>query len=242
MPRTIQAVPVAITVALNGNQAGGGGTTDPPVTDPIALVLSSPGPGETVATATPELIVAAEIDETDVEYTIEVQVATDNTFTTATTFSETFDATDGGVSITPSSPLPATTYWRARILQGTTRRSDWTAPSTFTINTTITAVLLAVTWTVNATAPRPIHLWHFFPPGPDAGDLVTAYGQGFPASGHLDFNGAALPVVSWTRVDEQNTASPGRAISSELVDAEHYEVTFHAPAYDGPGAPLTVTE
>ena len=56
---------------------------------------------------------------------------------------------------------------------------------------------------------------------------------------HYEIGGQQLTVLSWQRVGA--TGNPGRTIAGDTVDCEHYEATFKAPAYNGPGEPLTVT-
>lgn len=237
----------AFVIGVALASAGGGGPTDPP--DPPedsfegTFVLSSPEHGTQSASGTPPFVVA--VVPTDVldtsTYTVEVQYAANTAFTGASTLSAVMNAVEGGVIVHPVSPVFATTSWRARLLQDGVQIHDWTEAKTFTVITAITASTVPVTWTVSPAAARPIHLWHLDPPGPEAGDTVTVYGQGFPASGHLSFGGQPLSVASWQRVAAlaANTTDD-RSIDGETVTCEHYEVSFVAPDYDGPGDVLTV--
>jgi hypothetical protein len=170
-----------------------------------------------------------------------VQYADNFEMTDATVLTTQFDAVDGGGVLTATTPVAETTYWRAQISQGTTLRSEWAGPVQFFAITSISAAALQVTWNVSGTAARPIHLWHVDPPGPNAGDTVTVYGQGFPASGHLTFGEMTLPITSWQRIPANHFADTNdRVISGGTVDAEHYAITFTAPTYNGPGEVLTV--
>jgi len=180
-------------------------------------------------------------DEDTATYTVTIQYAANDLFTGATTLTGDFDATEGGVELTPASAVPNTTYWRARLSQGNVGRSAWTEPAHFTVSTGTSATVLPLVWTVDPAAARPIHLWHVDPVGPDAGDVVTVYGQGFPASGRLTFGDGELTVTSWQRVAASDEITSGTAqINGDVVDPEHYEVTFTAPNYSGPGEALTV--
>jgi hypothetical protein len=128
------------------------------------------------------------------------------------------------------------------VLSGTTEVIGWSSPNLFTVAATVTPVSLPVSWTVSSSAARPIHLWHIDPAGPEVDETVTVYGQGFPATGFIYFNGEVLTTVqSWELIPAtaENTTAD-RRISGSDVTCEHYEVVFTAPVYDGPGAPLSV--
>lgn len=241
-------VPATVITVYSSWTSGGGGGGDPDpdpgtVVDALDVILTSPVDGDVVATNLPEFVVAVDTDneDDDATFTLTVQYAADDTFTSAVTITEDFDTVDGGAFLTPTTNVPATTYWRAQVSQGATLRSEWTQAASFTVNSTITATTLPVTWTVDDGADRPIHLWHLDPPGPDIGDTVTVYGQGFPDNGHLSFGDLLLDVGSWTLVDAADLDNlSDRTIDGDRVDPEHYEVTFVAPVYDGPGAALSV--
>lgn len=202
------------------------------------LTLSSPEDGVTVGTATPSFMVVLAAHDETLTYTIEIQYDDNAGFIHPVTLVATAPAVDGGVIITPTSAVPDTTYWRARLLLNAIEQLGWTAAHSFFVSAQIVTVTLPVTWTADPLAARPIHLWHFDPAGPNTGDLVTAFGQGFPAAGHLLLGDAPLPVVSWHLVAASGLIP--RTIDGDVVTCEHHEVTFTAPAVNGPGDALTV--
>jgi hypothetical protein len=207
-----------------------------------SLYLTAPENQASVPTTFPQFVVAVSASDLDATYTVEIQYADNTSFIGATTLSGTTSAVDGGVFLTPSTAVPTVTYWRARLLEGTTERLGWSTVRSFTSTAVVSTSTLAVTWTVSNSADRPIHLWHVDPDGPITGDEVVVYGQGFPSTGSLLFGDTALPVTSWTRVaaSTDNAASSTRAIDGDTVTPEHYEIVFTAPEDESTGAPLTV--
>lgn len=207
------------------------------------VTLSAPTDGETVAVDQPNLTVAVDTDDPSQTYTVEIQYASDAVFTSPVSILADFQGADGGVIVTPASPLTASpTFWRARLIKAATPVTNWTATQSFLMDLITALRYLQVYWTVTPSAARPIHLWHVDPPGPEVGDTVTVYGQGFPASGTLTLGDTVLPTTSWARVpaSTDNASDLTRVIDGDTVTPEHYEVTFVAPATDSPGDPLTL--
>lgn len=250
---TIDVPPVALSVAL-GEPRPFDGYLVPAITaattitaDLISflgtITLATPADGETVAISRPTLTVAVDTDDPEQTYTAEIQYATDAAFTAPTSITQAFDGADGGLVTTPATALADGPYWwRARLTTDGTPISAWTAAQCFTVDLVTASRALPVSWTVAATADRPIHMWHLDPPGPEAGDTITIYGQGLPATGSLLYGDLVLPTTSWTRVaaTDDNTDAAARLIDGSTVTCEHYEVQFVAPADDGPGAALTL--
>lgn len=225
------APPISAGVTVAGTPVGAG------------LYLTQPEQGEIIATATPQFIVAVDQHDDDLTYTVEIQYDESSDFSSPYTLSGDVDSSDGGLDITATQALTGSTgYWRARLLLAGVELITWTAANTFTIDATVSAQSLPVTWTVDANAARPIHLWHFDPPGPAVGELVTAYGQGFPSSGNLTFADGPLPYQSWQLIAASTAmSSEARTIDGDVVDPEHYEVTFTAPEVgDEPGGAFVV--
>lgn len=216
--------------------------TDPTPDTPSILTLSIPSDGAVVVSSTPTFGVAVTLDSQDrAVYTIDVQYDSTDTFDNATTISKDFAAVDGGAFLTATSAVPATTYWRAQMRQADTIVAEWTSAHSFTVDADITASTLPVTWSVSSSAERPIHLWHFDPPAALTGDVVTVYGQGFPATGKLLFGDTQVSTDSWALVPATDSLTGAdRAIAAGTVDCEHYEIRFAAPATDGPGDAITV--
>lgn len=205
------------------------------------LYLSTPEDDTTVPTSTPTLTVGlTALDETEI-YTIEVQYADDSVFTNPVTLSASTTGVDGGVSVLPSAAVPDTTFWRARLLLDGDEQIPWTAAASFTVSQGVGVSTLPVTWSVvtSGGVERPIHLWHFYPPGAEVGDVVTVYGQGFPssdASGRITIDGIPIPVTSWSRVPAvAGNTTTARAINGDTVTCEHYEVVFVAPDIEDGG-------
>lgn len=207
-----------------------------------SLVLSAPDDDTVVLTAKPEFMIGVSGPDDDTIYTVELQYADNAAMTGPSTLTATFEAVDGGAVLTPAGPVPDTTYWRARLLEGSTIRLGWSAARKFTVATTTTSTNLPVTWDVSGTADRLIHVWHLDPPGPIVGDIVTIYGQGFPASGSLTFGDLVLPATAWQLVPatSDNTDDDLRRIEGDTVTPEHFEVQFAAPDDDGPGGALVL--
>lgn len=209
-----------------------------------SFVLSAPQDLSVVATSTPDFVVGvlSDDDDDDSTYTIQVQYAGDAAFTSPVTLSADAPAVDGGAILSPTGAVPDSTWWRARLVQDGQVILDWSAAQSFTVDADISATSLPLTWSVAASAGRDIHLWHLDPPGPDIGDTVTVYGHGFPDTGHLSLGTLNLDVASWVLVPAtaDNSDDELRVIDGDTVTCEHYEVTFVAPTYDGPGAALTV--
>jgi hypothetical protein len=205
------------------------------------ITLTAPVDGDTVEVSNPQFVVALNAHDPTIMYTIEIQYATSTAFASPVTLSGNASGLDGGVFLTPSTPVPNTTYWRARLLLAGEDQTGWSDTLSFTVDTSLTPATTQIIWTVG-NAGIPIHLWHLDPPAAAPGDTVTAYGQGFPVSGHVTFNGAPVVVTDWTRQPADSASgTPDRVIDRDNVDPEHWEVTFIVPDYTGPGAALAVT-
>lgn len=215
-----------------------------PEVSATGLILSAPSTDAIVPTSTPPLTVGVILDDdvaTDT-FTVEVQYADNASMTNPTTLSASMQGSDGGVTVNPTTAVPSPAWWRARLLSGASEVIGWSSPSRFTVAASVAPVTLPVSWAVGSGAARPIHLWHIDPAGPEVGDLVTVYGQGFPANGFIYFNGEAVTTVqSWELIPATaENSTDQRRIDGPDVTCEHYEVVFTAPVYDGPGAPLSV--
>lgn len=206
------------------------------------MVLSAPEDGSIVLTDTPTFVVGITSPDDEAVYTLDVQYDDNAAFTSPVTLTATVYTTDGGAVFIPASAVPATTYWRARLSENGSVRIGWTSAHTFTTNTVITPSTFPVTWTVDSTTERPIHVWHFDPAGPIDGDTITLYGQGFPASGTLLFGDTVLPTLTWGLVpaSADNGDDSTRSIDGDNVTPEHFEVTFAAPSDDDNGAVLSL--
>jgi hypothetical protein len=234
---------ITVHVGIGGQSSSGGGGGDPTPVNPLTVTLASPEDQSTVAIANPTFVVGVDtsFEDPTSEYQLILQYADNAAITNPATQTVQFDAVDAGAFITPTA-VPATTYWRARVAQGSTWRSAWSDIHSFTVDNNVTPAICPVTWTVDDSAARPIHLWHLVPPAAAPGDQVTAFGQGFPDPGHVQFDGAPVNVTSWQLVDQQ----PGNPTADRIIDLddvfpEHYEVVFTVPDYTGPGAALVVT-
>lgn len=208
-----------------------------------ALTLSSPQADAVIATQYPSFTVAVDINDEE-SYILEVQYATTSTFDTPTSLSAAFTGVDGGAILTATSPVTGTVFWRARILDLTSQPlSSWSETLEFTVDSTSIPAQLPVTWTVETNGPRPVHVWHTYPQGPEVGDTITIYGHGFNDPGHLTFGGATLPYQSWEYVaaSTENGGNATRVISGNVVTPEHFEVTFTAP-YETEGTLLVVED
>lgn len=241
---TVTVPPGVIEIGSTWPTTDGG--TDPPevVVDPLTVTLTSPADGATVATTQPPFVVSVDTDDEDEDasFTLTVEYDVSDLFTAPTTLTTTFDTIDGGAVLIPASAVPAAGYWRAQVSQGSTLRSEWTEPAQYTVNVDVDPGTLAVTWTVDAGTQRRIHLWHLDPPGPVVGELVTVYGQGFPATGHLSWGDDTITPERWQLVPASgdNTVTAGR-IDADIVTPEHYEIVFAAPEANPAGALLTVS-
>lgn len=209
-----------------------------------SLILTAPEKDAVLPTSTPQFIVAMHLDEEDftAQYTIEVQYADNPAMTNPTVLSAATTATEGGVFLTPTSPVPNTTYWRARLLADGNVRVGWSAVRAFTVVTVGTSASLPVTWVLDPAAERPIHVWHVDPPGPVVGDTVTIYGQGFPVFPTLSFGDLVIPTSGVQQVAAlpANADDSTRLIEGDVVTPEHQELQFVAPEYDGPGEALVL--
>lgn len=209
------------------------------------LFLTSPEAEERVAVYRPEFVVGfTSGDDVETVYYIEIQYDDDETFDNAQSVVLPAPVVDGGVVWTPSEDVFDTTYWRARLVDADgDPLTAYTNSQYFTVDASVLSVQMFVRWDVVSSTPRPIHLWHFDPPGAMEGETVTAYGHGFPANGVLRMNGDVIPVQSWALVPPtDNLATNERAIDGDDVDSEHYEVVFTAPAVEEPGGAITVEE
>lgn len=221
-PETITPDPITLAVSILEPSLWAG-----------RIDLTAPADQDTIVTATPQFMVAVtpDDDDTDYDYTVEVQYAATADFASPVTLTDRTTVGDGGAVLQATNPVPATTYWRARVIPDGQPASAWSATSTFTVDATTSATTINVTWNVVANAARPIHFWHFSPVDPDVGDVVTIYGQGFPTTGHLTFGTTPVTVATWNRVPAtaENEIPTSRRIQGDEVTAEHYEVTFLAP-------------
>lgn len=223
---------------------GGGGTTDPTPVNPLTVTLTSPDDQDTVAVTNPTFVVGVDtsMESPLATYTLILQYADNQAMTGPTQLTADFDGTDAGAFITPSTAVPATTYWRARVVQGDTWRSAWTDVASFSVDSVTVPAQVPITWTVADSATRPIHVWHLEPPAQSPGGSVTVYGQGFPDSGRVLFDGVPVTVTSWTVSGvPASSGDANRIIDGDDVYPEHWEVIITVPAYTGPGAALTVS-
>lgn len=236
---------IGVRVGIAGLPTGGStDPTDPTPVNPLPVNLSSPEDLIIIPSHRPQFMVAVTSGEVSATYQMIIQYADNQNMTSATTLTATFATVDGGVVLTPGADVPDHTWWRARVAQGTTWRSAWTATQSFTVGGIGTAGVLPVTWHLDPTLDRNIHLWHMVPPVANAGDTVTAYGQGFPnpGQGKIVFDGNPLQVTRYVRHVPTGEPDATRTIDNTIVDPEHYEVDFTAPDYDGPGGPLSVEQ
>lgn len=254
---TLVVPPIGVRIAIGADgSAAGDGSGMPPlavrVALPVPTLTGGTGPAPwtgtfdvvtpvdtaVVASSTPQFTVAVDVDGSD-SYRVYFQFADNAQLTNATTASATFSAIDGGTVFTPSAPLPNTTYWTARLTTAAgVEVAPWLTTRTLTIATAAAAYALPVTWFVDPSAERPIHLWHIDPAGPNVNDTVTVYGQGFPTNpldATLKWGSSALSVTRWERVDasDDNTDDATRLIDADTVTPEHYEVEFVAPKTGG---------
>ncbi len=253
--------PLAVRAWLpfGDNDPGDGPTPGPPliapppigfalrVVEPTTWVgtvtLSAPDADAVIVTNTPQFLVAVEPEDENDErtFTVEVQYADNPAFTNATSLTDQATGLDGGAVLRPTNPVPATTYWRARATPAGMPAGKWTDARKFTVNASGTSTTMPVTWRVAATAAQPIHLWHFWPPGPNVGDIVTIYGQGFPATGKVTFGDRVLPTTQWRREPAVAAATTDdRQIAEDTVHPEHWKIVFVAPEYNGHGDLLSV--
>lgn len=225
-------------VPLRVSPARVGVRTPGPLLVEAGLTLTQPDNGEVVATYTPTFIVAVDQHDDNLTYTIELRYDDNLLFTDPVTVSSDVDPVVGGVFLTPSTPVPDITYWQVRLLLDGVEQVGWTPWRLFEVDTSDAGTTLTVTWDVSAAQTREIHLWHFDPPGPEAGDTVTAYGQGFPLTpGHISVADIPIEIESWTLVPA--TADP-MVINASTVEPEHFEVVFTAPEVDNGGGPFVV--
>ncbi len=221
--------PITVRVGLSA------ATTD------IVMVPSSPEPGEVVAANPPQLVVGfTSTDDPDTVYTIEVQYDDNAAFSSPVSLDDDIAVSDGGATFTPAAPLSGTTWWRARLLKDGEQLLGWSIPRSFTVSTTPDPAELIVTYTIDADQDRPIHLWHLDPDGGEPGDIVTAYGQGFPSTGHIVVGTFNAQIQSWTLVAANPGLAPEPTIDDDLVTPEHYEVQFLVPELEEPGGTLSV--
>jgi hypothetical protein len=241
---------IGVLVGVDGipsagsDPGGGGGTTDPTPVNPLAVTLTSPEDQDTVAVSYPTFVVGVDtsLENPLSTYTLILQYADNLAMTNPVQMTADFEGTDAGAFLTPSAAVPATTYWRARVVQGDTWRSAWTDVASFTVNNVTSPVLVPITWTVADSADRPIHVWHLVPPAQTPGNTVMIYGQGFPASGKVLFDGVPITVTSWSATSvPASSGDANRVIDGDNVYPSHYEVVIIVPSYTGPGAALTVS-
>ncbi len=244
----IDAVPLKVRLSLHASSVKV--FSSPPIrviirhsaaTTDLALTPSSPIPGEVVASNPPQLIVAlTSTDDPDTGYTIEIQYDDNRAFSSPVTMSADIEVYEGGATFTPSAAVWPTTWWRARLLQNGQQILTWSIPRSFTISTTPDPADLTVTYRVDPLQDRPIHLWHLDPDGGEPGDEVTAYGQGFPATGTIVVGFTTANVLSWRLVPADPLAAPEPTIADDVVTPEHYEVLFEVPEIEEPGGSLSV--
>jgi hypothetical protein len=208
----------------------------------ITFAVSAPADGDRIYIAKPDFTVGVQAADAEQRFTVEVQYDEHADFSSPTTLSTQVQSVDGGALLSATQSLSGDYYWRARLLD-----SDgvflvgWRSGGKFSVNTSVNASTVPVSWTVSTSAERPVHLWHLDPDGPEIGQAVTAYGQGFPASGHLLFGENILTADSWNLIAATSAnASVDRLIDADTVTCEHYEVVFTAPEVDTPGEVLSV--
>ncbi len=243
---TISAAPASTLRELTVPPITRGLRQRPPSLIDVALTLSSPEQDEVITTGFPQFMIgllSAQDDET--AYVIEAQYATDAAFADATTVTLPVTVADGGATFVPDTALTgyaraSTFYWRARLLSTTGEVIiDYGDAISFTVDATVTAASIPVTFDVVEDGPRPIHLWHFDPPGGEVGEPLTAYGQGFPGQpGNVTVGGVPADIISWELIPA--IADADRIIDGDYVTCEHYEVVFTVPEIDEPGGPALV--
>lgn len=202
----------------------------------VAIYLTQPDDGETVANHRPEFIIGLQQHDESLSYTIELQyAAVVDDFTNPVTLSYTLPGGSDGLWVTPDADIPDVTIWRVRLLLDGVEQIGWSTPRTLIVAPAAVPTTLPVTWTIDNTQPREIHLWHFDPPGALAGQVVTAYGQGFPlATGQIVLDTTLISPMRWELVPA-SPETPG-VIDGGVVDPEHFEVDFIAPNISGGGA------
>lgn len=219
----------------------------PPVGTDAYIELSSPDADEIVPTEYPQFMVGLTARDLDSTYTIEIEYASNPDFNNATGGTFGVKPVDGGVIWSTPYPVWPTTYWRARLWHPEGFTSGWTPAQMFTVSPVVGGVDLILTWSVDAGIDYPpLHLWHFDPPGAEAGDEVTAYGQGFTAEGGITYgaNWDYVEISSWALIPaSDNAATDDRVIAGDVVDAEHYEVVFTVPSdAEEPGTAFSVEQ
>lgn len=228
-----------------GTDPGGGGT-DPTPVNPIAVTLSSPDDQSTVISSTPTFAVGVDTATENPQsvYTLHLQYADNPAFTNPIELTAEFTAVEAGAYLTPTGPVPAATWWRARVAQATTWRSAWSTAQSFTVNTTIVPGQAPITWTVSSdpAVGRNPHVWYILPPAAYPGDTVTVYGEGFTDSGHgsVWVGPVEATVISWTFVPQIGNPDDTRHIDGDDLYPEHYEVVITVPNIDPPGAAIQV--
>lgn len=204
----------------------------------MVLALAAPADAAILPSSTTTFTVGIH-NYDDRAYTIEVQYADNTNFTNATLITAPVDTSISGADFKSVGPLPSVGYWRSRLWLGTQIALDWSDYQSFSVAATFAAIKMPVSWTVNASATRPVHVWHIDPPSADVGSLITIYGQGFPTTGTVTCMGGTVAQTSWTRVPDSG-ASSGRQINASINDPEHYEVVVTVPDVEEPGGPLVV--
>lgn len=213
----------------------------------IHLILTSPEEAQLVTVARPPLVVGLVADDdTDYDtYTIEVRYSSNGTFPAnqTTTVTATTTLADGGEVLYPTTDLIYYQYWQARLLNTAGDVIvDWRPRQSFFVASAPEDTDLPVTWTVDANTAAPAHLWHFDPPGVQAGEDFTIYGQGFTTASTVRYGPDTLTVKSRTLVPAQpdNTSDAQRLIDGPTVTCEHWQIVAVAPDTDDVGDVVTV--
>ncbi len=245
-----EAVPVTVQVKIPAAAAGSpavaaaikvGVGIPAPVTSAVQLILTAPDDEEVLPSLRPTFVVGLAQDDEDLTYDVEIQVASDAAFTNPVSYVVASPAEDGGVIVPATQDVPAAGFWRARALLDGTDASGWSEVREFTVDATIGASSIPITWTVGA-ATRQIHLWHVEPPGAEPGETAVVYGHGFPSTGGvLTLADKTVTVDSWTLIPPTSTPAADRVINGEVVDPEHFEISFTVPDVAEPGGPLVVS-
>lgn len=204
----------------------------------VMFALTDPDDEAVVPFARPEFVVGVQ-DPDDGDYQVELQIADNTDFTDAHDIIADVVYTDGGLTYTPDFDIPATTYWRARLLHNGPVLIPWSDTFSVSVDVTVSAATLPVSWTPAADLTAPVHLWHIEPPGAEPGDSVTIYGTGFGATPVVTILDSTAEV---TRSELVAAIEAGelRVIDGDVVDPEHWEIDMVVPDVEEPGGPVQV--
>lgn len=236
-----------VKVGFAGSSGGGsdpGGGTDPTPVNPITVTLTSPDDQSTVAVTNPTFVVGVDtsLEDPQADFTVHLQYSASQSMANPIELTADFEGVDAGVFVTPVAAVPATTWWRARVAQGTTWRSAWTTPQSFTVSSTVSPSSTPITWTVQSPGgSRDIHVWSIYPATASPGDTVTVYGQAFNDTGKILLGGTPVVVREWNFIAQQGNPDDTRHITGTDITPEHWEAVITVPGISPPGAALEVT-